>query len=460
MINKKLDPKKLPNKIVSGDMDTTPLKTKISMSEKVEGRENDYKHKGYKKKKLGKTVVFFVSGPLISLKSLISGALSGNYAETIRGSIEGAALLIEGVGFGGFVKSIRDSKFFQTLSNGIEYFFPKPIRTLVAIGCSIAAIVTSGGWISIAGLVTTLLLKAYSIYSDIKTHKKTESKIEELSLAKKNLISIAAKNQSIELLKRQNPSIKINDLVKDFEKSISSSPTLGKPEEDIKSTSFLLSIGENAGVFSTSIAAGLAMSAIRSVGATAYTEMKLSKLYGGLKTQLTEIKEKIPTYRDKTDLINQLNNQVCLVQALSELGTEQKFLQTTDQKEAMKMLKEKFNKQQSAQRNLIKLKEPHSNWKAFLDTENRKSNYGNITHDDSIESEDKAVLAFENNMKARIRKTEGDFLKKQAMEKNIESISTGLQNFTFSVEAGDNKKHSHNIPDRRKTFPPSQSNKQ
>jgi hypothetical protein len=202
------------------------------------------------------------------------------------------------------------------------------------------------------------------------------------------------------------------------------------------------------------------VSAIRSGGATAYAGMKLLKLYDGLKAQITEIKEKIPPYTDKSDLINQLNNQVCLVQALSGLGTDPKFLKTKDQEEAKNMLKEKFNELKSNQKNLIKLKEPPSNWKAFLDTENRGSNYGNITHDDSIKFEDKAVLEFENNMKNSIKKIKGDFLKKQAIENNIESISTGLQNVKVNLKEGIEETPSKNSrTNRRKNVSSSQSMK-
>jgi hypothetical protein len=370
-----------------------------------ENHQNIKTNDGYWKTKLKKIIIFFATGPALSLKSFLSGIALGNHAETIRSGIEGGALLIEGIGFGGFIRKIRDSKFFQKASNFIEYIFPKPVRNIIAIACSAIAIVTTGGWLPIIGLVITISCKIYSIYSDINTYKIVESRIQEIGLTKKMLVSLAAKNQAIELLKKQNPKIDIQKLVDQFHESISYNDDIAISEENsqkISQTPLLIAIGENAGIFSTSITAGLAMIAIRTIGATSYAEMKIDKINNGLKQQIEKIKTKIPSYQDKFDLANKIDDQIFLIEALNKVAIDRKFLKTMDKNEALNILKDNFNLIKESHLEHTKLSAEPSNWKAFLETEDRALNYGNITHDDSIKREDESVLEFENQLKLKL----------------------------------------------------------
>lgn len=177
-------------------------------------------------------------------------------------------------------------------------------------------------------------------------------------MQKKRLINIAVTNQIADMLNK-SAKIDVKELISDFEKLnfkpnsyIKKSKSLfsklasyfkkNKNEESKIETTFILGFGENAGVFSSSISAGLALTAIRSLGANSYAEMKRDKIYKGLKAQIKDIKRKIPDYNDPENLNYQLHNQIILKETLNHLSIEPAFLNCQSEEKAMGILNDTF----------------------------------------------------------------------------------------------------------------------
>ena len=369
----------------------------------LKGKDKDYTQPRFKK--AGK---YFI-GLFSSIKSFIGSISKGNHIETIKTGIETSIVLTEGLGFGGFVNRIRDNKTFKNIANSVESIFPKPVRSLISIGSAVFVATATGGIIAVSGLLTALSSKAYSIYSDIKNYKKLDSDIKELGVIKKEMMIIGHKNEILESMKSSNPNIDLNKVVNKFHSSIVPFRDESDLYQEIKGvrkipgSNLILSALENSGVFASSISAGLAMTAITTFGSTAYAEMKAEEIQDGLNDQLIDLKTNLPYYKNLKDLCDQTNDQFILCETLKELNNNKEFLEVKDEKIALKMLRDKFYSIKEISSNIIDLPKTPSNWEAFFDTENRSSNYGNISHDNSISETDISVELFKEKFFSKIK---------------------------------------------------------
>lgn len=377
--------------------------------------------------KLKKAGIFFAMGPLYSVFLVAKSLITGDRSETVRSAIEGGALIVEGVGFGSFIKKIRDNKIFQKISNAIEFIFPKPVRTIIAIGCGVSSVVLAGTWIAVASLAITCLCKAYTTYIDINDYKKLRSRIQEYGLATKQGMVGAEIIEQIKLLKKNNPNIDIEKIVNEKNKSISNSSNNNsiiqdKSEKKIPGINIILPFAENLGTFSTSISAGIAMTAIRTIGATSYSEIKNKEMNQELKRKLNLLKEKILPYKNIKDLTEQTNDQIFLCETLDSLRKDQAFLDIKDDKMAFKILDAKFEEIKESNKPVVRVPKLVSTWEAFKETQSSSTNYGNLTNTDYILQEERNLSDFKKELI-----TIDSQIKQEERLKNIGSSIIGLE---------------------------------
>ena len=418
-------------------------KSEENISSQKEMIDLDKKHKNYNFAKAQQLITFFFTTAIKSLVELAANITKGDPLETHKIAIESGIVLTEAAGFGGFIKRVRDNKTFKTISNSVESVFSKPVRNLLSIGSGVAAIIISGGTAAITSLATTLVFQSYSIYKDIKNYKKLNSNIKELGLLKKEMIVTSHKNEILESMSNVNPNIDLNRVVNKFHSSMIPFRDQSDLYQEIKGarkipgSNLVLSALENSGVFASNISAGLAMTAIKTLGSTAFAEMKAEEIQEGLNDQLIDLKANLPYYNSLKNLCDQTNDQFILCNTLKELKHNKDFLEVKDEKIALNMLRDKFYSIKEITPNIVDLPKTPSNWEAFIDTQNSSSNYGNISHNNSISETDNSVALFKDEFLAKMKTNSNNINISNIQIVHDIKIDDQLNSKLINIEIGD-----------------------